>query len=404
MKILVICQYYYPEPFRISDLCEEMVRRGHEVTVVTGEPNYPEGKIYPGYEMHSRTDEVMGGVQVHRCPIIPRRTGAFFRLLNYFSFPFSAKRYLRQLFKNNADFDVVFVNQLSPVMMAEPAITVKKNRGLPVVMYCLDLWPVSLSAGGVKKSTALYRVFRSISARIYRSMDRILVTSRMFSDYLEKEFAIDRARLSYLPQYAEQLFDSIPAHSAGNETIFLFAGNLGAVQSVETILYAAELLKDEPIRIHIVGGGTDLERLQKIAASKKLEHVQFFGRRPLEEMPAFYAEADAMLLTLRADEALSMTLPGKLQSYMAAGKPVIGAIDGEAAHVIEAAECGHCGRAEDAAALAANMLRFAKSDQKAAMGERARVWYEEHFSQQRFMDALEQELRAAADKRSRLNG
>ena len=402
MKILVVCQYYYPEPFRISDLCEELTRRGHEVTVVTGEPNYPEGKLYPGFEKHQHADETIGGVRIHRCPIVPRKTGVFYRFLNYFSFPLSAGRYLRG---RNADYDVIFVNQLSPVMMAEPAITLKNSAHIPVVMYCLDLWPVSLTAGGVKKSSPVYRLFWRISRRIYRAMDRILVTSRMFSEYLEEQFSIPAERLAYLPQYAEQLFETIPPHEEAGETVFLFAGNIGAVQSVETILRAAERLKGENIRIHIVGGGTDLERLEKLSEEKGLDNVRFFGRRPLEEMPSFYAEADAMLLTLRAEEALSMTLPGKLQSYMAAGKPVIGAIDGEAERVIAASGCGLCGRAEDDKALAENMLRFMKSEEKKTMGARARLWYEQHFSQDRFMDELERELESAALKgRNRDNG
>ena len=118
MKILVVCQYYYPEPFRVKDLCEEMAKRGHEVTVVTGEPNYPEGQIYKGYENHAHADEIINGVKVHRCPIIPRKTGLVFRLLNYFSYPHEANKYIKKL----DGFDIVFVNQLSPVMMAEPGI------------------------------------------------------------------------------------------------------------------------------------------------------------------------------------------------------------------------------------------------------------------------------------------
>lgn len=399
MKILVICQYYYPEPFRLHDLCEEMVRRGHEVCVVTGEPNYPEGTIYPGYEQHRRADEMIGGVQIHRCPIVPRKSGVFFRMLNYFSFPLSAKRYLKKRYARSAEaFDVVFINQLSPVMMAQPAIAFKKKHHIPLVMYCLDLWPVSLTAGGISKASALYLAFYALSGRIYRAMDRILVTSRMFSGYLENEFSVKAEKIAYLPQYAERLFDDVPQHEPSGETVFLFAGNIGAVQSIDTILAAAERLKDEPVHIDIVGGGTDLERLERLAAEKKLDNVTFFGRRPVEEMPSFYARADAMLVTLRADEALSMTLPGKVQSYMAAGKPVIGAINGETAKVIADAGCGFCGAAEDAAALAENMLRFAGSDQKVQMGAWARLWYEEHFSQRRFMDELERELLEAAQQ------
>ena len=199
MKILVICQYYRPEPFRISDICEELINRGHFVTVVTGEPNYPEGKIYKGYEHHQKSDELINGVAVHRCPVIPRKTGFIYRILNYFSFPVSAKRYIKKL---ETSFDVVFVNQLSPIMMAEPAIAYKKRTGVPILMYCLDLWPESLCAGGVNKKSLIYKFFYTISKKIYTNMDRILISSSAFCNYLKDEFNIADHKIEYLPQYA----------------------------------------------------------------------------------------------------------------------------------------------------------------------------------------------------------
>lgn len=160
MRILVICQYYYPEPFRVNDICEEMVKRGHEVTVVTGTPNYPEGQIYQGYENKQKSDEVLNGVTIHRCPIIPRKTGTFYRFLNYFSYPYETQKYIKDLKASDGKpFDVVFVNQLSPVMMAKPAIAYKQKYGTPVIMYCLDLWPESLVAGGVSRNSAIFRRF-----------------------------------------------------------------------------------------------------------------------------------------------------------------------------------------------------------------------------------------------------
>ena len=203
MRILVVCQYYYPEPFRVNDICEEMVKRGHEVTVVTGEPNYPEGRIYKGYERHQKSDEIINGVKVHRCPIIPRKTGTVYRFLNYFSYPQRAKKYIKSLTASDGNpFDIVFVNQLSPVMMAEPAISYKKKHGTPVVMYCLDLWPESLVAGGVSRGFVIYKVFHRISKRIYRGVDRILITSRLFRGYLKEQFGVEDDKIDYLPQYA----------------------------------------------------------------------------------------------------------------------------------------------------------------------------------------------------------
>ena len=395
MKILVICQYYYPEPFRITDICEEFVRRGHEVVVVTGTPNYPEGKIYPGYEHGRKRDETLNGVRIHRCPLVPRKTGVLFRLLNYFSFPITSSRYARSKACAPADggtFDVVFVNQLSPVMMARAGLVYMKKHNVPSLLYCLDLWPESLVAGGASRGSLLYRIFHTASRRFYRQVDRILVTSRMFQPYLQEQFDIAAERISYLPQYAEALFDELPPREPDGATNLAFAGNIGFAQSVETILRAAELVKDEPVRFHIVGGGADLERLQALAKELELANVTFYGRRPVEEMPAFYAKADAMLVTLRVDPVLSLTLPGKVQSYMAAGKPIIGAIDGETAEVIRDAQCGFWGPAEDVQTLAENIRKFAALEDKAPLGRSARMYYEAHFEKERFMDLLEREL------------
>ena len=391
MRILVVCQYYYPEPFRINDICEEMVKRGHEITVVTGEPNYPEGKIYPGYENHSHVDEVINGVTVHRCPIIPRKNGSLYRFLNYFSYPRQAKRYVKRLaVSDEKPFDVVFVNQLSPVMMAEPAIAYKKEFHAPIIMYCLDLWPESLVAGGIKRDSIIYRIFHKISKRIYKKMDCILITSRMFKEYLKDEFCIDDNIIKYLPQYAEDLFDKLPFKTSGDIVDFVFAGNIGEVQSVETVIKAAERLQDRPVHFHIVGGGTDLERIKSKA--KGMENVTIYGRRPLEEMPEFYAKADAMIVTLKADPILSLTLPGKVQSYMAVGKPIIGAIDGETAEIIKEAKCGYYGAAENVEEFVNNINTFISDENKAQLGLNARKYYERYFERAKFMNALEKEL------------
>lgn len=389
-KILVICQYYKPEPFRIADICEEMVRRGHEVQVVTGYPNYPEGVLYEGYGKGKHIDEVINGVKVHRCYTVPRQTGTVKRMMNYYSYAASSIKYAlskKCVASDGTSFDVVFCNQLSPVMMAYAAIVYKKKYKIPAVMYCLDLWPESLIAGGIARKSVIYKYYHHVSKRIYRQMDKILITSRMFSNYLRDEFDIKKEDIEYLPQYAEGIFEQISPRTEDGTFNFMFAGNIGTVQSVETVIKTAEILKDEPVKFHIVGGGTDLERLQKMG--EDMENVIFYGRRPIEEMPEFYAKADAMMVTLAADPILSLTLPGKVQSYMAVGKPIIGAIDGETKTVIEEAQCGFCGKAEDADELAENIRKFIKNSNRDSMGKNARAYYETHFEQKKFMDGLE---------------
>lgn len=391
MKVLVVCQYYKPEPFRISDICEALVEMGHSVTVVTGTPNYPEGVIYPGYENGAKADEIINGVTVHRCPLIPRKSGALYRFLNYYSFVFSSQKYLRGL---NEDFDVVFVNQLSPVMMAQAALTWAKRKGKRCVLYCLDLWPESLLAGGIRKDSLIYKVFYRVSRRIYQSADQILVTSRGFVPYFEETLGLTGKKLGYLPQYAEDMFGALPESTEPKNTVdFLFAGNVGSLQSVETIVEAARLLQNESqIRIHIVGGGISLENCKKQAEG--LNNITFHGRRDLGEMPSFYAMADVLLITMGKDPVLSATLPGKVQSYMAAGKPVAGAIDGETARLInEEALCGACCGAEDAPALAEILRQMAADpDKRKEYGCNARRYYREHFQKTKFLVELERVL------------
>ena len=391
MKVLVVCQYYKPEPFRISDICEALVEMGHSVTVVTGTPNYPEGVIYPGYENGAKADEIINGVTVHRCPLIPRKSGALYRFLNYYSFVFSSQKYLRGL---NEDFDVVFVNQLSPVMMAQAALTWAQRKGKRCVLYCLDLWPESLLAGGIRKDSLIYKVFRRVSRRIYQRADQILVTSRGFVPYFEETLGLTGKKLGYLPQYAEDMFGALPESTEPKNTVdFLFAGNVGSLQSVETIVEAARLLQNESqIRIHIVGGGISLENCKKQAEG--LNNITFHGRRDLGEMPSFYAMADVLLITMGKDPVLSATLPGKVQSYMAAGKPVAGAIDGETARLInEEALCGACCGAEDAPALAEILRQMAADpDKRKEYGCNARRYYREHFQKTKFLVELERVL------------
>ena len=393
MKILVVCQYYAPEPFRITDICEELVQRGHEVTVVTGVPNYPMGEIYPEYQKGQRRHEVVNGVTIHRCYTIGRRKGVFFRFLNYYSYAISSTRYLKKM---QDRYDVVFVNQLSPVMMANGALAYKKKHHVPVVLYCLDLWPESLISGGIGRNSIIYKYFDRVSGKIYRNVDKILITSQSFAEYFKEKYGIET---TYLPQYAEALFTPEQCRKEPDEYIdLMFAGNIGAAQSVQTIIKAAELTADIPnLRWHIVGDGSELDNMKNLAA--KLDNVIFHGRKNLDEMPKYYAMADAMLVTMQKDPVLSMTLPGKVQTYMAAGKPIIGAIDGETKLVIEEAQCGFCCDAEDAVGLGENVRQFVNCN-KQSFAYNVREYYEAHFDSAVFHKLLEFCLKQQRSSRS----
>lgn len=385
MNLLVVCQHYKPEPFRLSDICERLVSEGHKVTVVTGVPNYPEGEIYSGYKLFKNKTEQIGGVTVHRCFTIPRKRGIIFRFLNYYSFAWASTLRLLSLKER---FDVVLVNQLSPVMMAQGAIKYAKKHKLNTVLYCLDLWPESLVAGGVAQGSLIYNIFFKISRKIYKNANKILVSSKSFCDYFDNVLNIEGER-EYLPQYAEDLFDGIPPVEPHAPPFNLtFAGNVGDMQSVETIIGAARLMKDDPRAVfNIVGDGIALERCKALA--KGLDNVVFHGRRPIEDMPEFYKEADAMIVSLKDDPIISYTLPGKVQSYMASARAIIGSINGEAAKVIADANCGVCAPSQDEVALKNQILTLLDNPERFAVyGNHAREYYLSHFEKDAFIKKL----------------
>lgn len=396
MKILVVCQYYYPEQFRITDICEELVKRGHDVSVITGLPNYPMGRIYDGYTGRQHRDETVNGVKIHRCFTIGRAGGTLKRFLNYYSFSLSSALYAGHI---KEKYDAVFVNQLSPVMMARAGIAYKRKHSVKLLLYCLDLWPESLVAGGVSRDSAIYRVYRRVSGKIYGSCDDILITSKMFDSYFEKEFGISGTR--YLPQYAEDMFTPQSCRKIPDNGVdLMFAGNIGAVQSVDTVIRAAALTKNNGnLRWHIVGDGSEFESVKKLASKLGAENVIFHGRHAAAQMPEFYSMADAMVVTMNDNPVLSMTLPGKVQTYMAAGKPIIAAADGETGRVIAASGCGLCSKAQSAELLADNALKFARSrDKWNEFSAKAREYYLSEFSKEKFIKDLESCLRDAVSE------
>lgn len=403
MKILVVCQYYYPEPFRITDICETLVLKGHKITVLTGLPNYPEGSVLEGYRKGRNRKEIINGVQVIRCFEIGRGKTRTRLLLNYISFPISASLKILSL---GSGFDVVLLNQLSPILMGIPAILYKMKYRKRILLYCLDLWPASLESANIKESTIVYNIFLKISKWIYKSADIILVASSMFIDYFEATLKIKAHNIKYLPQYADDLylkhknnylqqdFNAIDI----NKHNFVFAGNIGEMQSVETIIKAANELKtNKDIVFHILGEGSKLNKCKTICSELKLENIIFYGRLPITEMPKFYKAAEAMLITLNENQNISYTLPGKVQSYLAAGKPIIGSINGETKRVIEEAKCGYCCNAEDYKELAKLVLKFTKSKDKETMANNSYDYYVKNYTKERFMLSLDETLKKMED-------
>ncbi|MGO4347338.1 glycosyltransferase family 4 protein [Paenibacillus sp. MCAF9] len=399
MKLLIVCQYFHPEQFRVSDICFELVKEGHQVTVLTGLPNYPQGIVDNKYRFLRNRRERINGVKVIRSWLIGRGTGTIRLALNYVSFALSAT--VKALFLEKKQ-DAIIVYQLSPVTMALPAILLKKITKKPLIIYCHDLWPESVASAGISENSKVYTLLLKLSKWIYTNADEIFTSSRLFHEYFQNTLFINK-KITHLPVYAEALFEDIePLLKKEHFIDLLFAGNIGEMQSVETIIYAANELKElENIRFHIVGDGSSRQKCEQLAKQLGIKNVIFYGQHTIDKMPQFYKLADAFLITLKANKVISYTLPNKVQSYMAAGRPIIGAIDGETQIVLNEANCGYCSSAEDYLKLAENIKKFADSSKEdhVMLANNAKQYYKDNFSKEIYMNRLNRLLNRLLEKR-----
>ena len=412
MKILVVCQHYKPEPFNVSETCEGLVARGHHVTVLTGLPNYPEGVIPPDYLHGAHRDELIDGVRVVRVPLVARGkdlcgVNKIRRIANYISFPLSswATRACQ-----DERYDAILCFQFSPILMALPALRIARKQSIPCLIWCFDLWPEDMITGGFVKGSTSFELVKRLSRQIYSSADLVAVTSPRFADYFSDDLGLEGVGKVWLPQYAEPMFEALgempQMQRNGSRVVITFAGNVGGNQSVETVVKAASLFGDSgSIEIRIAGSGSKLEECRRLSNELGVRNVVFLGRRPLEEMPALYRESDALLLTLAPADNGSLvplyTIPRKLQSYLAAGKPVLVAADGAVANLVERERCGLTCPAGDVEGLAAAMKTFASMapEKRFEMAGRSLRLYRERFSRKRFFDDLESILIGLAARR-----
>lgn len=400
MKILVICQYYYPEEFQINDICEELVKKGYSVKVLTGLPNYPTGIIPKEYRHGNRRSEIINGVEVIRCFEIPRKKGKIGLGLNYLSYFLSA---ILKGIKIKKDFDIIYVYQLSPVFMAIPGIFLKYLTGKKFFLYCCDLWPESLKIMNIKENSFIFQVVKFISSGIYRRCDCIGIQSPAFFEYFVSEHRLLKNRLIYIPQFAneELLKYDFNAHTNYNNTNFLFLGNIGLAQNLDCIVLAVERLIgiNKKFKIHIVGDGSYLLELKALIREKNVEeYFVFYGRRPSYEMNQYYELADICLLTLRGDSVIGDTIPSKLQGYMAAGKPIVAAINGAANSVIQESGCGMVVSAGDYMALTA-IMAYAIENKQSFMkrGEYGRTYFRKYFTKEKYINATLERLEKLAE-------
>lgn len=407
MRILLVTQYFWPEPFRVNDLALALADRGHQVEVLTGLPNYPSGALYAGYGWGGPWTERFHGLPVRRVPLVSRGPRKNWRLgLNFASFAAFAS-ILGPLRVGRAH-DAVLVYQPSPLTAVIPGIVMGRLSRAPVLLWIQDLWPDTLVAIGFSPKSPLVRFTAALSRRLHRLCDRLLVQSPAYVPALEAT-GIEPSRIAYLPNWAEDYYRPLepgaaPDPMAGVEGFrVVFAGNIGSAQSLETVVEAAERLREMPeIRWVIVGDGNMAGWLRNEIERRALRQtVHLFGWQPGERMPVFFAYADALLATLRPEPVFSLTIPSKLQTYIACGKPVVAALNGQGAALILDAGAGLVAPAGDAGALADCVMRLYRMSpqERSAMGAAGRAYYERHFARGELLARLERCMREAREGR-----
>ena len=400
MKVLLVTQYFYPENFKSNDIALELTKRGHEVTVLTGLPNYPQGKIHEDYGFFRKTKETYKGITVIRAWLIPRGKGGGVRLfLNYFSWAFFAS--IKAFFLAfNSKFDAIIVHEPSPVTQGFPAIVVKKIQKIPMYFWVLDLWPESLTSAGGITNKSILNLFTGIVKYVYNNSDKILISSRSFKKSIIAKGDYEN-KLIYFPNWAEDTISNgqsnypIPELPKGFRV--MFAGNIGVAQDMDSIMNAALILKNQ-VHIHfvIIGDGRSKESLENFIKENELKHtIHLLGRFPIEAMKTFFDAADALLVTLKDELVFNLTVPAKLQAYMCAKKPILGMLNGEGAQIIKDSNCGLVINAGNHAGLAQIILDLynLSANERNSMSENGFSYYDENFTLKNCIDHLESILK-----------
>jgi colanic acid biosynthesis glycosyl transferase WcaI len=401
MKILVVSQYFWPESFRINDLVRAWTDAGHHVTVLTGLPNYPAGRLFKGYSWRGPYRETWERAELIRVPLVTRGGRRGVRLLvNYASFVAAA--IVLGSVRLHGSYDVTLAYAPSPITICLPAIWWRRTRRIPVAFWVQDLWPDNLAAIGVVRSPRVLRAVGLLSRWIYRHCDLVLAQSEAFTGPIRRVCPEVRD-LRVLPNWADPFYQPVSLESDAPERrefpngfTVVFAGNLGSAQALDTVIDAALLLREEDVHWVFIGDGNQRAALEAAVAARQLAgRVRFLGWRPNEAMPRYLALADVLLVTLRRNAAFATTVPAKLQSSLAMGRPVLAALEGEGARIVTESGAGLVVAQEDAAALAdgVRQLRAAGTAARSVMGARGRAYAQTHFDRDRLVGRLTDWLR-----------
>jgi glycosyltransferase involved in cell wall biosynthesis len=393
--VLILSQYFWPESFRISEIAESLREAGCRVSVLTGQPNYPDGKVYEGYSAFGwGKSQHPSGIPVYRVPLVPRGQGSALGLaLNYISFVLAGSALGPWLLRGQR-IDVVFVYGISPILQAIVGVVLRRTHGAKLVTWVQDLWPQSLEVTGYLRNKRALGLVGSVVRWIYRRSDLLLVQSEAFRPMV-REYA-GHTPIEFHPNPGERAFEQPQAGApaalrlpAGFNVVF--AGNFGNAQALETVVEAAELLRERPdLRFVLIGSGGRTAWLEQQLQQRRLSNVLMPGRFPIEQMPSLLRQASALLVTLANSPIMERTIPSKVQAYLAAGKPIIASLDGEGARIVEESGAGLSCPAEDARALAQAVITLSEASEarRADMGRAGRDYYARNFHSATLAGAL----------------
>ena len=334
MRILLVSQYYYPERFSVTDIAEQLVKLGNEVTVLTGKPNYGLHKILPEYKKVKY--EEINGVKVHRVRLIPRKLSRLSIIRNYLSFHRNAKRKVNKL---GDDFDIVLTVSLSPVISIAPGIKYAKKHNIPCVLYCQDLWPEStVVTGAVRKNSLMYKTLYKWSVSLYKNCDRIIISSPSFKEYFENELHIIDKGFKTIYQPILNSNGKVEPIIYEKKHNLVYAGNIGKIQLIDEMLSAMSLLKDKDVKLYLMGMGSLLPKVKERIKNEHLEEVvEYVGALPIEKAESYYWNADALIIPLKEGGTVGKTIPNKAIQYLKYGKPLLGIIKGDAQDLLSKA-------------------------------------------------------------------
>lgn len=400
--ILVVSQYFYPENFRINDMCEEWVRRGYKVTVITGIPNYPMGKTFEGYGLTKKRHEIWNGIDIYRIPLIPRGKGSLGMVANYISFMISG--IITGKFKN-IKADLVFSFEVSPMTQVLTGISFAKRLKVPHYLYVQDLWPENvITVTGIKNPIIIKPIDKMVDY-IYKNTDKIFATSPSFVDAIcNRKVKVPREKVYYWPQYAEEFYKPINKEEAKNKAVeygipnddsfkIIFTGNVGTAQGLQILSKTAKLLVNENVRFVIVGDGRYLETLNRDIKERGVQDkFIMIPRQKAETIPILLSACDVAFISFANDELWTKTIPAKLQSYMACGMPIVACASGETKRILDEAQCGICIDEINANKLS-KIIRLIISVNSNDMRNNSVIYSNNMFNKDKLMDEMDSYIR-----------